>query len=379
MKYWQENTGKMGEIRIAISGVGNCCSSLIQGLFYYKDVDEKSENVPGLMHNVISGWKISDIKPVAAFDIDERKVGTDLKDAIFALPNNTKIFFKDIPELNVIVKKGQVLDGFPEHMLKYSEEERFVVSKERELAKEEVVQELKKAGAEILINYMPVGSQLATEFYASCALEAGCAFINCMPVFICSNAGWIDKFQGKNLPCLGDDIKAQLGATILHRVISRIASERGININSTYQLNFGGNTDFLNMLEHDRLINKRISKTEAVQSQLRKKLDYNQIHIGPSDYVPSLKDNKVCYLNIKAENFGGVPLEVDLKLSVEDSPNSAGCVIDAVRLVKLALDRKIPGCLESASAYLMKHPLRQYSDEEARRMVEEFIDGKRER
>jgi len=371
----------MGEIKIAIAGIGNCCSSLIQGLFYYKRVsgDEKGE-VSGLMHSILRGYKISDIHVVAVFDIDKRKVGKDLGEAIFSSPNNTDVFFKDIDKLGVIVKKGPVLDGFPQHMENYSEDKRFVVdSLQRELSKEEVVQELKDKGAEILVNYMPVGSQKATEFYAECALESGCAFINCMPVFICSDESWISKFEEKGLPCLGDDIKAQIGATIVHRVLTRLCDERGCKIERTYQLNTGGNTDFLNMLERSRLVSKKVSKTEAVQSQLKKPLEEDNIHIGPSDFVAWQKDNKICFLRIEGREFGDVPFNVELRLSVEDSPNSGGCVIDAIRLCKLGLDRKISGCLESASSYLMKHPYKQFSDSLAREMVEEFIKGERER
>lgn len=370
----------MDRIKIAIAGVGNCTSSLIQGLFYYKSVDEKSEIVSGLMHNVIGGYKISDIEPVAAFDVDKRKVGRDLSEAIFALPNNAKIFYGDLPNLNVKVEKGPVLDGFPKHMEDYDEAKRFVIdNKQRELNEKEVVSGLRKSGAEILINYMPVGAQEATEFYARCSLEAHCAFINCMPVFICSDDEWLRKFEKKGLPCLGDDVKAQIGATITHRVLTKLCSDRGCKIERTYQLNTGGNTDFLNMLEMSRLKNKKISKTEAVQSQLREPLEPDNIHIGPSDFIPWQKDNKVCFLRIEGTKFGGMPFNLELRLSVEDSPNSAGCVIDAIRCTKLALDRKISGCLESGSAYLMKHPLRQYSDEKAGEMIKEFIEGKRER
>lgn len=371
---------KMPEIKIAVAGVGNCCSSLIQGIFYYRGIDENSDIVPGLMHNVISRYKIADIKPVAAFDIDKRKIGRDLSEAIFALPNNTTIFCEDIPNLGVTVKKGPVLDGFPKHMKNYDEDKRFVVdSEQRELSKQEVVSELKETRAEILINYMPVGSEEAVKFYAECALDAGCGFINCMPVFICSDEEWAKKFQDKGLPCLGDDIKAQIGATIIHRVLTRLCDDRGCKIERTYQLNTGGNTDFLNMLERNRLALKKISKTEAVQSQLRKPIEDDNIHIGPSDFVAWQKDNKICFLRIEGTKFGDAPFDMELRLSVEDSPNSAGCVIDAIRLCKLALDRKVSGCLESASAYLMKHPLKQFNDEEAKKMVEEFIEGKRER
>jgi myo-inositol-1-phosphate synthase len=364
------------EIKIAIVGVGNCASSLIQGLFYYKNVKDEKELVPGLMHNVLGGYKISDIKVVAAFDVDKRKVGKDVSEAIFAPPNCTKIFCKDIPKMGVKVKMGQVLDGVASHMKDYAEDKTFVVTKEKPV---NVVEELKKSGAEILINYLPVGSQKATEYYANCALKAGCAFINCMPVFIVSDKKWAEKFEKKGLPCIGDDIKSQVGATIVHRVLTHLFVQRGVIIDRSYQLNFGGNTDFLNMLARERLKSKKISKTEAVESQLAKRLSYDNLHIGPSDWIPWLKDNKVCFIRIEGRKFGNVPVELELRLSVEDSPNSAGCVIDAIRLAKLALDRGVGGPLISASAYLMKHPPEQFTDEKAREMVEEFIKNQRER
>ena len=370
----------MGEIKIAISGIGNCASSLVQGLYYYKNISSNDKLVSGLMHNTLGDYKISDIRVVAAFDIDARKVGKDVNRAIFCLPNNTKVFCADIPESGVIVKKGSVLDGFAAHMTDYEENKRFLVSDEqKELSKQEVIEELKKSGAEILVNYMPVGSQKATEFYAECCLEAGLGLINCMPVFICSHEEWIKKFQEKGLPCLGDDVKSQFGATIIHRVLTKLCQDRGINLERTYQLNVGGNTDFLNMLARDRLKSKKISKTESVQSQLDERMHDDNIHIGPSDFIPWLKDNKLCFLRMEGKNFGDVPLNIDIRLSVEDSPNSGGCIIDAIRLTKLALDRKIAGCLESGSAYLMKHPYKQFSDSQAKIMIEEYIQGKRER
>jgi myo-inositol-1-phosphate synthase len=364
------------EIKIAIVGLGNCASSLIQGLFYYKNVKDEKELVPGLMHNVLGGYKISDIKVVAAFDVDKRKVGKDVSEAIFAPPNCTKIFCKDVPKMGVKVKMGPVLDGVASHMKDYPEDKTFVVAKEKPV---NVVEELKKSGAEILINYLPVGSQKATEYYANCALKAGVAFINCMPVFIVSDKKWAEKFEKKKLPCIGDDIKSQVGATIVHRVLTHLFVQRGVIIDRSYQLNFGGNTDFLNMLERKRLKSKKISKTEAVESQLAKRLSYDNLHIGPSDWIPWLKDNKICFIRIEGRKFGNVPVELELRLSVEDSPNSAGCVIDAIRLAKLALDRGIGGPLISASAYLMKHPPEQFTDEKAREMVEEFIKNQRER
>lgn len=364
------------KINIAIIGIGNCASSLIQGLFYYRHIQDEKELIPGLMHNILGGYKISDIKIVAAFDVDKRKVGKDISEAMFAPPNCTKIFYKEIPRLGVKVKMGPVLDGVASHMKDYPEEKTFVVAKEKPV---NIAQELKKAGAEILISYLPVGSQRATEFYVKAALDAKCAFINCMPVFIVSEKKWAEKFEKNNLPCIGDDIKSQVGATIVHRTLSHLFSQRGVIIDKSYQLNFGGNTDFLNMLERKRLVSKKISKTEAVESQLAKRLSYDNLHIGPSDWIPWLKDNKICFIRIEGRKFGNVPVELELRLSVEDSPNSAGCVIDAIRLAKIALDRGIGGPLISASAYLMKHPPQQFTDEKAREMIEEFIKGQRER
>jgi len=366
----------VGEIKIAVAGVGNCCSSLIQGLFYYKNVDTNNELVPGLMHNVLGGYKISDVKPVAAFDIDARKVGRDLSEAIFAKPNCTKIFKKEVPYLGVKVQKAPVLDGVADHMVNYPEDRRFVISNERPV---DVAKELKESGAEVLINYMPVGSEEAVKYYAQCALDAGVAFVNCMPVFIVSNPEWEAKFKAKNLPAIGDDIKSQLGATILHRMIAKLFHDRGVKIDRTYQLNTGGNTDFLNMLERKRLKSKKISKTEAVQSQLPVPLHPDNIHIGPSDYVPWQLDNKVCFIRMEGRKFGDVPIELEARLSVEDSPNSAGVVIDAIRCAKLALDRGVGGQLTSIAAYTMKHPPQQFPDTVARQMVEEFISGQRER
>lgn len=364
------------EIRIGIVGVGNCASSLIQGLFYYKNVKDERELVPGLMHNVLGGYKISDIKVVCAFDVDKRKVGKDVSEAIFAPPNNTKIFCKDIPKLGVKVKMGPVLDGVASHMKEYPQDKTFVVARKKSV---DVVKELKRSGAEILLNYLPVGSQRATEFYAQCALKARVAFINCMPVFIVSNKEWEEKFEKAGIPCLGDDIKAQIGATILHRTLAHLLTQRGVVIEKSYQLNVGGNTDFLNMLSRERLTSKKISKTQAVESLLPKKLGYENLHIGPSDWIPWLKDRKIAFIRIEGRKFGNVPMEIEIRLCVEDSPNSAGCAIDAIRLTKLGLDRKIGGALISGSAYLMKSPPQQFPDEKAREMVEEFIAGKRER
>jgi myo-inositol-1-phosphate synthase len=363
-------------IKIAIAGLGNCASSLIQGIFYYKDIKNNDELIPGLMHNLVAGYSPSSIKIVAVFDVDKRKVGKDVSRAIFANPNCTKVFYSKIPNLKVKVKMGKVLDGIADHMKDFPEEKSFVVASQKPA---DVVKELKKSGAEILVNYCPVGSQKATEFYAKAALKADCAFINCMPVFIVSDNNWGEKFKKKNLPCIGDDIKSQVGATIVHRVLSHIFSKRGVKIDKSYQLNVGGNTDFLNMISRERLKLKKISKTESVESQLSKRLSYDNLHIGPSDYIPWLKDNKLCFIRIEGRKFGNVPVNLELRLSVEDSPNSAGCVIDAIRMAKIALDRKISGPLISPSAYFMKSPPQQFNDEKAREMVEEFILGKRER
>lgn len=361
------------EIRIAIAGVGNCASSLIQGIEYYKR--NENENV-GLMHPEINGYKVGDIKVVAAFDIDKRKVGKDLSEAIFAKPNNTLIFYQDVPHYGVTVKMGKVLDGCASHMKDYSEDVSFRIADEEPC---DVVEELKKSGAEILVNYLPVGSEEGVRFYAQAALEAGIGFVNCVPVFVASDKEWAKKFEEKGLPIVGDDIKAQVGATITHRVLTKLFKDRGVKLDHTYQLNVGGNTDFLNMLARERLTSKKISKTEAVTSQLDEELSPDNVHIGPSDYVPWLKDNKICFIRMEGREFGNVPVVLDLRLSVEDSPNSAGCAIDAIRCCKIALDRGIGGVLTSISAYTMKHPPVQYSDEEARRRVEEFIAGKRER
>jgi len=367
----------LAKIRVAVAGVGNCFSSLLQGVYYYRDVSANDGTVSGLMHNVLGGYRISDIEFVAAFDIDSRKVGKDLSEAIFEKPNCTNVFCRDVPKQNVVVQKGPVLDGVASHMADWPEERSFRVDEKQKPV--DVTQELKKANAEVLINYMPVGSEEATKYYAQAALDAGCAMVNCMPVFIASNPEWAEKFRKKGLPIVGDDMKSQYGATITHRVLAKLAADRGIKIMGTYQLNVGGNTDFLNMKEYDRLKSKKISKTESVQSNLPVPLPWEKIHIGPSDYVPWLNDQKICFTRIEGLQFGDVPMNIEVRLSVEDSPNSAGVVIDAVRAAKLALDRKISGPLTSFSAYLMKHPPIQYPDEVARSMLEEFIRGERER
>ncbi|MBI2578662.1 MAG: inositol-3-phosphate synthase [Candidatus Aenigmarchaeota archaeon] len=366
----------MPKIRIAIAGVGNCASSLVQGIFYYKDIASNDDAVPGLMHNVLGGYRISDIEPVAAFDIDARKVGKDLSEAIFAKPNCTYVFQRDVPNLSVEVMKAPVLDGVASHMKDYPESSTFKVGME---AAADVADVLKEKKADMLINYLPVGSEEAAKYYANACLEAKTALVNCMPVFIASSPEWQKKFSDAKLPVIGDDIKSQVGATIVHRTLAKLFADRGVKIERMYQLNVGGNTDFLNMLARDRLASKKISKTQAVQSILPHKLAQENIHIGPSDYVPWLNDRKICFLRIEGSKFGGVPVELELRLLVEDSPNSAGSAIDAVRCCKIALDRGISGPLHSISAYTMKSPPQQFPDDVARIMVEEFIKGSRER
>lgn len=365
----------MNKIKLAIVGVGNCASSLIQGISYY--CNPKEETVDGLMHLNIAGYQPSDIEVVAAFDIDKRKVGLPLFEAIFKPPNNTAVFCKEIRNTPIIVQMGCVLDGVSSHFKEYHDKFAFRISDQKEPTKSDVVKTLKKSGAEILVNYLPVGSEKATQFYMECALEAGLGVVNCIPVFIASRPEWMQKFKAKQLPIIGDDIKSQFGATIIHRVLMDLLKKRGVKIFNTYQLNVGGNTDFLNMLNHTRLKSKKISKTAAVQSVLPKELDESDIHVGPSDYVPWLKDNKLCFLRIEGTLFGDIPMNIELRLSVEDSPNSAGVVIDAIRCCKLGLEKKIGGPLYSPSAYFMKHPPKQYVDSVAHKMVEEFISGNR--
>ncbi len=362
----------MHNIRIGIIGVGNCASSLVQGINYYRDKD--SENAIGLMHWDIGGYKPCDIDVVSAFDIDKRKVGKDTAEAIFAEPNCTTVFCKDVPKIGTTVCMGKIMDGFSEHMRDYDDKYTFVIADEPEPDMGEVVRVLKESGTEILLNYLPVGSEKATRFYAQCALDAGVAFVNNMPVFIASDPAWAKRFEEKNIPIIGDDIKAQLGATITHRTLTDLFKKRGVKLERTYQLNTGGNTDFLNMLNGIRLLSKKKSKTEAVQSVAGKRLDDENIHIGPSDYVAWQKDNKVCFIRMEGKLFGDVPMNLELRLSVEDSPNSAGIVIDAIRCGKLALDRSEGGILYGPSAYFMKHPPRQYTDDEAYRMTEAFIN-----
>jgi myo-inositol-1-phosphate synthase len=366
----------MGKIRVAIAGVGNCASSLIQGVHYYHDApDPDAAAGVGLLHRDVQGYGPGDVEIVAAIDVDARKVGRPLHEAIFAPPNNTKRFYDKFRHDKVLVAMGNVLDGVPEHMAQYPEAQRFAVADRPSATARDIQKLLRDSGAEILMNYLPVGSQQAVEFYAECCLATGVSLINCMPVFIVSDAAWGERFRRAGIPCVGDDVKAQIGATIVHRVLIRLFQQRGVKIDATYQLNTGGNTDFLNMLDRSRLGSKRVSKTEAVQSQMDVPLPPDKIHIGPSDYVAWQKDNKVCFCRIEGRGFGGVPMNLELRLSVEDSPNSAGETIDAIRCVKLARDRGLAGPLAGVSAYTMKHPPVQHHDEEALRLMEEFIAG----
>jgi myo-inositol-1-phosphate synthase len=365
VKNGQRNGHRNGKVRVAIVGVGNCASSLVQGVHYYRDASPK-QSVPGLMHVNLGGYHVSDIEFVAAFDIDKKKVGLDLSDAIFAAPNNT-VKFSDVPATGVKVQRGMTHDGIGKYLVDIVQKAPGETS--------DVVGILKKTKADVVVSYLPVGSEEATKWYVEQALAAGVGFVNCIPVFIAREPYWQKRFQDKNLPIIGDDIKSQVGATIIHRVLARLFRDRGVKLERTYQLNFGGNTDFLNMLERDRLMSKKISKTRSVTSQLDYDVGAENVHIGPSDYVPWLHDRKWAYIRLEGRSFGDVPLNVELKLEVHDSPNSAGIVIDAVRCIKLALDRGIGGALEGPSSYFMKSPPVQYSDSEARQLVEAFIDG----
>ena len=353
----------MGKVNVAIIGVGNCASSLVQGIYYYRKAKE-NEFVPGLMHVNLGGYHIGDINFVAAFDIDKNKVGKDLAQAIFTSPNNT-FKFCEVPTTGVKVQRGMTHDGLGLYLSQIIEKAPGPTS--------DIVKILKETQTDVVINYLPVGSEEATKWYVEQVLTAGCGFINCIPVFIAREKYWQRRFEQKGLPVIGDDIKSQVGATIAHRVLTRLFRDRGVKMERTYQLNFGGNTDFYNMLERARLESKKISKTTAVTSQLDYELDPDNIHVGPSDYVPWLADRKFCHIRMEGRTFGDVPLNLELKLEVWDSPNSAGVVIDAIRCCKLALDRGLKGALEASSAYFMKSPPVQYTDDQARQMVEEFI------
>ena len=365
----------MDRIRIAIVGVGNCASSLVQGIAYYRD--KSPQDAVGLMHWEIGGYRPQDIEVVAAFDIDVRKVGKDVSEAIFEPPNCTTVFCEDLPKVGVRVQMGCILDGVADHMKDHPEPRTFMPSDEREPTREVIVRALRQAEADVLLNYLPVGSEQAARFYAECALEADVALVNCIPVFIASDPAFAKRFAERGLPIVGDDIKAQLGATITHRVLTDLFRKRGVKLERTYQLNTGGNTDFLNMLNRSRLASKKVSKTEAVQSVAAERIADENIHIGPSDYVAWQNDNKVCFLRMEGKLFGDIPMNLELRLSVEDSPNSAGVAIDAIRCAKLARQRGQGGSVQAASAYFMKHPPVQFTDPEAYEMLEEFIAGER--
>jgi myo-inositol-1-phosphate synthase len=353
------------KVRVGIVGVGNCASSFVQGLSYYKDA-KGNEPVPGLMNVELGGYYISDVEVSAAFDVNASKVGRDVSEAIFAEPNNTQRF-STVPQSGIVVNRGRTLDGLGKYLRETIEE-----SPDDEA---DVTAILRRSKTDVLVSYLPVGSQKATEWYAERALEAGCAFVNCIPVFIASNPEWRKRFEERGLPIIGDDIKSQVGATIVHRVLANLFRERGVRLDRTYQLNFGGNTDFQNMLERERLESKKISKTQAVSSQLDIPLPASDIHVGPSDHVPWLTDRKWAYIRLEGTTFGGVPLNMEVKLEVWDSPNSAGIVIDAVRCAKLAMDRKIGGALTGPSSYFMKSPPQQFTDNEARDRTIRFING----
>ncbi|MFB3738822.1 MAG: inositol-3-phosphate synthase [Candidatus Velamenicoccus archaeovorus] len=355
----------MSKVRLAIVGVGNCASSLVQGLEHYKDADPE-DRVPGLMHVQLGPYHVRDVELVAAFDVDAKKVGTDVAEAIVSEPNNT-IRFADVPPTGVMVSRGPTLDGLG----KYYRD----TIQESDAAPVDVASLLREVEADVLVSYLPVGSEEAAKHYAQAAIEAKVAFVNCLPVFIASDRAWAKRFVEAGVPIVGDDIKSQVGATIVHRILTKLFEDRGVKLNRTYQLNFGGNMDFMNMLERERLVSKKRSKTQSVQSQLEKPLDHHDIHIGPSDYVPWLEDRKWAQIRLEGQAFGDVPLNVELKLEVWDSPNSAGIVIDALRCAKLAKDRGVAGPLIGPSAYFMKSPPVQFTDEAAREMVEEFILG----
>ena len=361
----------MDNIRVAIAGIGNCASSLIQGIEYYRSTRNTSQ-WQGLMHERIGGWHASDIEVVAAFDIDRRKVDHQLEVAVFAKPNCARVFQSVLPPSGVTVQMGPVLDGVADHMAHYGEDEAF---RPADNAPVDVAAALRSARAEVLICYLPVGSEQAIRHYARACLEAGVAMVNCVPVFLASDTVWADRFRSAGLPIIGDDIKSQVGATIVHRMLGRLFADRGVKLDRTYQLNTGGNTDFLNMLERARLRSKKLSKTESVQSQLDERLDSHDIHVGPSDYVPWQDDNKIAFIRMEGRGFGDVPLELELRLSVQDSPNSAGVVIDAVRCAKLGLVRGLSGPLEAPSAYYMKSPPRQMRDDAALRALGSFLDS----
>jgi myo-inositol-1-phosphate synthase len=356
----------MSSIRVAIVGVGNCAASLVQGVEYYKNADPK-QSVPGLMHVQFGEYHVKDVQFVAAFDVDAKKVGKDLSEAILASENNT-IKLCDVPKSGVTVQRGQTLDGLGKYY-------RMTIEESKE-APVDVVKVLKDTKVDVLVCYLPVGSEEAAKYYAQCAIDAGVGFVNALPVFIAGTKEWADKFTAAGVPIVGDDIKSQVGATITHRVLAKLFQDRGVIVDRTYQLNVGGNMDFMNMLERDRLESKKISKTQSVTSQLDHDLGEGNVHIGPSDYVKWLDDRKWAFVRLEGRAFGDVPLNLEYKLEVWDSPNSAGVIIDAIRACKIAMDRKIAGPILSASSYFMKSPPVQYTDEEAKQLVEDFISGK---
>jgi myo-inositol-1-phosphate synthase len=356
----------MSKVRVAIVGVGNCASALVQGIHFYRDADE-AERVPGLMHVRLGPYHVRDVEVAAAFDVDGKKVGKDVAEAVFTEPNNTIRFVEDLPPTGAHVLRGPTLDGLGVY---YRE-----VVQEADQAPVDVAAALRDAGVDVVVNYLPVGSEEATRAYATAAMEAGAGFVNCVPAFIGSDRVWARRFADAGVPIVGDDIKSQVGATIIHRILARLFQDRGVELDHTSQLNFGGNMDFKNMLERERLHSKKISKTQAVTSQLRNGIGQDDIHIGPSDHVPWLKDRKWAHIRLEGREFGDVPMSVELKLEVWDSPNSAGVAIDAIRCVKVALDREVSGPLIGPSAYFMKSPPVQFSDDAAREMVEEFILG----
>lgn len=360
-------------VNVALLGVGNCASSLVQGLALYSN-GGSNEQI-GLMHWDLAGYRPSDLRFVAAWDIDRRKVGRDVAEAIFEEPNCTKVFYGNVQPTGATVRMGRVLDGYSPHMGDHPDARTFVPADARQPDKDEVVRVLRATEADVLVNYLPVGSQQATEFYAECALEAGVAFVNNIPVFIASDPAWAARFERAGVPIIGDDIKSQLGATIVHRVLTDLFAKRGVRLDRTYQLNTGGNTDFLNMWNRERNASKKVSKTEAVQAVAHRRLDPENIHIGPSDYVPWQKDNKVAFIRMEGTMFGGVPMQLEMRLSVEDSPNSAGVAIDMIRCAKVARDRGLGGPVEAPAACFCKHPPRQFTDDEAHARLEAFILG----
>jgi myo-inositol-1-phosphate synthase len=356
---------RKNKVRVAVIGVGNCASALVQGVQFYRNA-AGSSSVPGLMHVNLGGYHVKDIEFVAAFDIDKNKVGLPLSEAIWQPPNNT-IRISDVPRLGVKVERGMTHDGLGKYLSQVIEKAPGPTA--------DIVRILKETGTDVVVSFLPVGSEMATKWYVEQVLDAGCGFVNCIPVFIASEGYWSRRFEERGLPLIGDDVKSQVGATIVHRVLTRLFRDRGVRLDRTYQLNFGGNMDFYNMLERERLESKKISKTSAVTSQLEYELDQNDVHVGPSDYVPWLTDRKWCHIRMEGTTFGEIPLNVELKLEVWDSPNSAGVVIDAIRCCKLALDRGLSGAIVEPSAYFMKSPPVQFTDDEARRKVEEFIRG----